>query len=148
MFYPCKLRPNIDKEVIDRVVELRDYLTDESNHKVLAFRSLALMGKIFAHPKITKFITIPDFESNIAWGTAFKPIALNVGDIFGSKAQENIMEKLKSCDPSERVFLEKKLEYQDIMNQATQAIETSLKKTVAQSGKIDLENCNPEKPIS
>ena len=60
----------------------------------------------------------------------------------------NIQEQLKSCDPNIRDVLVKQLENQDVVNQATQAIEASLMKTVAQSGKINLENGNPEKPIS
>ena len=106
------------------------------------------MGKIFVHRKITKFITIPDFEKNITWGMAFRSLALNIKGVFSSKAKENIQEQLKSCDPNIRDVLVKQLENQDVVNQATQAIEASLMKTVAQSGKINLENGNPEKPIS
>ena len=148
IFYPCKFRPTIDKEVVSRIVELRNYLTDQSNHSVITFRSLTLMGKIFVHRKITKFITIPDFEKNITWGMAFRSLALNIKGVFSSKAKENIQEQLKSCDPNIRDVLVKQLENQDVVNQATQAIEASLMKTVAQSGKINLENDNPEKPIS
>jgi hypothetical protein len=89
IFYPYKIGSELNESMAQKVERIVDYLSDESNYSVLAFRSFGFLGNVFKHPKITKIITLPDFERNLVWVKELKNILpLVMASIFPNEQQK------------------------------------------------------------
>jgi hypothetical protein len=135
---PIKFNKALEMEELQRIVSNSHFAEDANNSSVSLFRSRIFSGNIFKHPKIIKFITMVDFKRNLAWLDEFR--------VFVPKIKRNLfLGALKEAGISldnEAVSTILK-EQQNKLTKIDQ-IMNKISKISAQSGKINLENCNPE----
>ena len=99
IFYPYIIGSKQNGEMVQKVEHIIDFLSDANNHSVLAFRSFGLLGNVFKHSKIAKYITLPDFERNLVWAKELKDILpFIITSVFSNdqpKESEILYEKIK-----------------------------------------------------
>lgn len=133
---PIKFNKVLEMEDLQRIVSNSHFAEDANNSSVSLFRSRIFSGNIFKHPKIIKFITMVDFKKNLAWLDEFRVFVSQIAPklLLGALKEAGISLDIEAVST---ILKENKLTKIDqIMNK--------ISKISAQSGKINLENCNPE----
>jgi hypothetical protein len=99
------------------------------------------MGSIFKHPTIVKFITIADYTKNMEWLEDFKTIFPKIQPFLLSGVIKETKDKIKPelLDLSNRALNGQQMDPYALLQKFA-----TMQNDSAQSGKINLENCNPE----
>ena len=139
--FDSKLEP---KDMLKLERNLR-FSEDGNNSSVLFFRSNVLLGHVFKHPKIVKFITNVDYARNMAWLEDIRAVFPRIVPFLLRDLAEVASDKMS---PELRDCVDKALNGLQISPAGLVQVLMKMQEARSQSGKIDLENDNPEKPIS
>lgn len=135
---PIKFNKVLEMEDLQRIVSNSHFAEDANNSSVSLFRSRIFSGNIFKHPKIIKFITMVDFKKNLAWLDEFRVFVSQIAPklLLGALKEAGISLDIEAVSTILKEQQNKLTKIDQIMNK--------ISKISAQSGKINLENCNPE----
>lgn len=135
---PIKFNKALEMEELQRIVSNSHFAEDANNSSVSLFRSRIFSGNIFKHPKIIKFITMVDFKRNLAWLDEFRVFVSQIAPklLLGALKEAGISLDIEAVSTILKEQQNKLTKIDQIMNK--------ISKISAQSGKINLENCNPE----
>ena len=135
---PIKFNNALEMKDFQRIVDNLHFAGDANNSSASFFRSGVFLGNIFKHPKIIKFITMVDFKKNLAWLDEFRVFVPQIAPklLLGTLKEAGISLDIEAVSTILKEQQNKLTKIDQIMNK--------ISKISAQSGKINLENCNPE----
>lgn len=139
--YPIKIEKTIGPTDLPIIVNRSYFVENKENSSIMFFRFNGLMGSIFKHPTIVKFITIADYTKNMAWLEDFKTI---IPKILPFLLIGLIKENIDKINPELLDISKKALNGQQMNPHTLLQKFVTMQNDSAQSGKINLENCNPE----
>ena len=142
---PIRLDREIEYSDLLRIESCSRFLENKENSSVMNFRAEAVLGLVFKHSVIVKFITIEDFKKNMAWLEDLRAVVPKVVPLLLRGAMKVAGSKISSeiRDLFYKTLNEPSLDLLALLQEFARVQNDSM-----QSGKINLENCNPEKPIS
>lgn len=144
IFYPYEIGSDLNEDMVKKIISIVDFLSDTSNYSVFAFRSLCILGNVFKHPKILKFITLVDYARDLSWVKEFQKVLPMINEIIHNDSLSSIEKNLKIKDridrnnPSNENIL-KEIEQLEWFKMVTEKI-VSISQSIPQPGKNDLEN--------
>lgn len=139
--YPIKIEKTIGPTDLPTIVNRSFFVNNKENSSIMFFRFNGLMGSIFKHPTIVKFITIADYTKNMEWLEDFKTIIPKIQPFLLSGVIKETKDKIKPelLDLSNRALNGQQMDPYALLQKFA-----TMQNDSAQSGKINLENCNPE----
>lgn len=113
VLYPSGLLITSSSHFIQEIESLEYYVSFQENLAVLGFRFKAIMGRVFQHPKITRYLTYCDFIDGLSPLKELGEICVDLAPFINAEAQKTHqanVEEFKSID-REKLDEDKKIEY-------------------------------------
>lgn len=116
ILYPSGLLITSSSQFIQEIESLKHYASSQENFTVLEFRFKAIMGRVFQHPKIIRYLTCCDFIDGISPLKELGEICVNLTPFIiaeAKKTHQANVEEFKSID-RENLDENKKIEYDQL----------------------------------